>query len=295
MFRSRSQRLRQILGGPGCAMLAGAHDALSGRLVEETGYDAVWAGSFGISLAGHCLPDADLLTMTECLETARRMVDTVRIPVLADCNAGFGNAVNVMRLVREFEAAGVAGICIEDNPFPKRSSLYEGWRRELVPIQEMVGRVSAAQSAKRTSDFVVVARVESLIAEEGVEMALQRSTAYAEAGADALLVHGREFDSLVRFTERWRDDLPLIAVPTLYPQVRLADLAEAGFAAVIFPNQAVRAAVRAMCETLSAMHLAGTCGAVEDDIVSLAEVDRLVRLNEMHVAERAFAGAATTH
>jgi phosphoenolpyruvate phosphomutase len=217
------------------------------------------------------------------------MADVVRVPVLADGNAGFGNAINVMRLVRELEAAGAGGVCIEDNPFPKRCSLYEGWRRELVPAAEMAGKVRAAQAAKRGQDFVVVARIESLIADEGVDVALERAEAYAKAGADALLVHGRQFESLARFTDGWRGGLPLIAVPTLYPHVDLADLARAGFRAVIFPNQAVRAAASAMRSALQTMLSTGRCGSVSSEIAPLSDIEDLVGLDDLREAEAAFA------
>lgn len=286
-----SRSLIEVLASPDVALIAGAHDALSSRLVERAGFDAVWSSSYGVSLSAHCIADADLVTMTECVEATRRMAQTVRIPVLADCNAGFGDAINVMRAVREMEAAGAAGICIEDNPFPKRCSLYGGWARRLLPQEEMAGKVRAARASRRRADFVVVARIESLIAGESVDAALARADAYADAGADALLVHGRQFGPLASFTERWRGESPLIAVPTLYPHVPVAQLASAGFRAVIFPNQAVRAAVRAMCDALAEMRTSGRCGAVEDAIASLAEIEELVDLPELRAAESRYSAA----
>jgi len=124
-------------------LAAGAHDALSAKLAEECGFDAIWASGFGIS-AVQGVPDANILTLTETLEAVRRIVDAVRIPVVADCDNGYGNAINVIRTVGEFERAGAAGVCIEDNDFPKRCSFYAGVRRDLVAVDEHARKIEAA-------------------------------------------------------------------------------------------------------------------------------------------------------
>src|SRR6478672_11155833 len=184
---------RTLLGGPGIVLAAGAHDALSAKLAEAAGFDAIWASGFGIS-AVQAVPDANILTLTETLEAVRRIVDAVDIPVIADCDNGYGNAINVMRTAAEFERAGAAGICIEDNEFPKRCSFYAGVRRELVPVGEHARKIQAAPSARRNDSFLVIARTEALIAGLGMEEALRRARAYAEAGADAVLVHSKSRD-----------------------------------------------------------------------------------------------------
>src|SRR2546426_5100558 len=142
---------RLLLRGPGIVLAAGAHDALSAKLAEQAGFDAIWAGGFGIS-AVQAVPDANILTLTETLEAVRRIVDTVGIPVVADCDNGYGNAINVMRTAAEFERAGAAGICIEDNEFPKRCSFYAGVRRDLVPAEEHarkeIGRASCRKECR---------------------------------------------------------------------------------------------------------------------------------------------------
>src|SRR5919198_3204493 len=194
---SVTTQLRALLHRPGPALVLGAHDALSAKLAEEAGFDAVWASGFGISAAS-ALPDANVLTMSETLDAVRRMSDAVRIPVIGDCDNGFGNAINVMRTVAEYERAGAAGICIEDNIFPKRCSFYAGVGRELVPAEEHARKIQAAKAAQRDPDFVVIARTEAFIAGWGTQEALQRARAYAAAGADAVLVHSKSatFDEL---------------------------------------------------------------------------------------------------
>src|SRR5512147_780732 len=185
--------LRRLLERPGVALAAGAHDALSAKLAEEAGFDAVWASGFGIS-AVQALPDANILTLTETLEAVRRICDAVTVPVVADCDNGWGNAINVMRTAAEFERAGAAGICIEDNDFPKRCSFYAGVRRDLVPAEEHARKIEAATAARRDRGFAVIARTEALIAGLGIEEALRRARAYADAGADAVLVHSKSSD-----------------------------------------------------------------------------------------------------
>src|SRR5262245_1931829 len=153
--------LLPLLRRSSVALAAGAHDALSAKLAEHAGFDAIWASGFGISAVQAEL-DANILTLTETLDAVRRIVDAVRIPVVADCDNGYGNAINVMRTAAEFERAGAAGICIEDNEFPKRCSFYSGVRRDLVPAEEHARKIEAACSARHRGDFTVIARTEAL-------------------------------------------------------------------------------------------------------------------------------------
>src|SRR5438128_10224645 len=208
-------RLRQSPTEHPVLLAAGAHDALSAKLAEEAGFDAIWASGFGIS-AVQAVPDANILTLTETLDAVRRIVDAVDIPVIADCDNGYGNAINVMRTAGEFERAGAAGICIEDNEFPKRCSFYAGVRRGLVPAEEHARKVEAAIAARREGSFLVIARTEALIAGLGQEEALRRARAYANAGADAVLVHSKahDFTELRAFAAVWDHPVPLVAVPT---------------------------------------------------------------------------------
>ena len=286
--KRRTTTGRDLLTGGGMAVLGGAHDGLSARLVQEAGYDGIWASSFGISLASRCLPDTDLITMTENLESVRQMTWAADIPVIADISAGYGNAVNVQRLVEEFEQAGVAGVCLEDNPVPKRCSLYGGWERAMVPITEMAGKIRAAQDAKQGDGFVVIARTEALIGDFGAEVALERARAYAEAGADALLVHAKRFSDWLEFSELWDGDTPLVSVPTLFPEVTFDELRGHGISVAIYPNQAVRAAIKAMQGVLGTILAEGRGEAVDPDIVPLSEVYRLVDLDAIRAAEESY-------
>jgi phosphoenolpyruvate phosphomutase len=281
-------KLRARLNGGAICVLGGAHDGLSARLVEEAGFDGVWASSFGISLASRCVPDLDLVTLTETLDVVRNMAAAVDIPVVADCNAGFGNAINVMHMIRDFERAGVAGVCIEDNAFPKCCSLYDRDHRVLASREEMAGKIRAAVNARVDPEFVIIARVESLIAGRGVDSALRRAQAYAAAGADAVVVHAKSWEPLERFLAVWDHRCPLVAIPTLYGQVSLDDLERAGYRLAIFPNQAIRAAVQAMRLTLRRLRETGVGNSVDDLIVPLSEINELIHLRAVEEAESRF-------
>jgi len=275
--------------GPRILLAAGAHDALSAKLAEEAGFDAIWASGFGIS-AVQAVPDANILTLTETLEAVRRICDAVRIPVVADCDNGYGNAINVIRTVLEFERAGAAGICIEDNDFPKRCSFYSGVRRELVPIAEHARKIEAATGARRSADFFVIARTEALIAGLGMEEALARASAYAKAGADAVLIHSKaaDFAELRAFAAAWDGKVPLVAVPTTYPTVAAAELEAAGFRLAIFANQALRSAIVAMRSTLGEIRRSGRAAGVEERIARLDEVYALVGVPELKANEERY-------
>ncbi len=283
-------RLQELLKQPGPALVLGAHDALSARLAQQAGFDAIWASGFGIS-ATNALPDANILTMSETLEAVRRMSAAVSIPVIADCDNGFGNAINVMRTVTEYEQAGAAGLCIEDNIFPKRCSFYAGVQRELVPIDEHARKIQAATAARQNADFVIIARTEAFIAGWGKDEALRRARAYVEAGADAILIHSKAatFDEELRdFAASWDMPCPLVSVPTTYAEITAHDLAAAGFQFVIFANQTLRAAVTGMRSALATLKREGRPAAVDEQIVTLPEIYDLVGVPDLQANEKKF-------
>jgi phosphoenolpyruvate phosphomutase len=210
--------------------------------------------------------------------------------VIADIDNGYGNAINVMRTITEYEAAGVAAISIEDNIFPKRCSFYSGVQRELVSIEEHCGKIRAAKRAQRSADFMVIARTEALIAGWGMEEALQRATAYAEAGADAILIHSKAPTAaeVTEFARRWSRDTPLVVVPTTYASTPLQALEDAGFKLVIFANHPIRAAITAMKAALAMLRREGTASLLDPHIASLEEVYDLVGVTELQAAEQEF-------
>ncbi|CAN5149833.1 phosphonopyruvate hydrolase [soil metagenome] len=269
----------------------GAHDAMSAQLIEKAGFDAVWVSGFGVSTMMYALPDLNLVALTETLESASRIDAATSLPVIADCDNGFGGLGNVVRTVREFERAGIAAVCIEDNTFPKRNSLYLGESiRELIPTAEQARRIRAAKDAQETETFVFIARIEALIAGHGVEAACERADAYVDAGADAILIHSRDktLVEIESFLESWQGtgSVPLVAVPTLFPDFTVDELGEKGFRLVIFANQPMRAAVRAMEETLETLGRERRAAAVDptiapvNHIFELVETKRAIELEE---------------
>ena len=285
----KALRFRKLLERPGPVVLAGAHDALSAKLVERAGFDGVWVSSFCLSAARKSMPDANVLTMTEMLESARSMNDAVSIPVVSDCDNGYGNAINVMRTVTEFNNAGTAAISIEDSTFPKRCSLYPG-RHELVSTEEMVGRIRAGKSACPNPDFTLIARTEALIAGLGLEEAFARATAYEKAGADALLIHSksRSAHEVLAFAKEWKGSIPLVVVPTMFPNASVEELGQAGFKVIIFANHALRAAVAAMRSQLAILRKEGRAEVLDGSIAPLEEVYDLVGVRELQAQEEAF-------
>ncbi len=282
--------LRALLQRPGIIKTVGAHDALSAKLIQLAGFDAIWASGFAISASLKCIPDASFITSSEQLEVERNMAEAITIPIIADVDTGYGNALNVMRTVNEQERAGVAAICIEDNVYPKRCSFYAGVRRELIPVEEHCGKIRAAKAAQTVPDFVVIARTEALIAGWGQEEALTRAEAYAQAGADAVLIHSKSptFDELKAVAKAWSGRVPLVVVPTIFDGVTAAELEDSGFKIVIYANQMVRASIRAMRDALDVIKKDTRPGSVNDRIVKLKEVYEIVGVPQMEEDERRF-------
>jgi phosphoenolpyruvate phosphomutase len=287
---TNAAKLRAALKKPGALKIVGAHDALSARLIERAGFDGIWASGFAISASLKCIPDASFITSSEQLDIERNIVEAVSIPVIADCDTGYGNALNVMRTVTDRERAGVAAICIEDNVYPKRCSFYAGVRRELIPIEEHCGKIRAAKAAQIFPEFMVIARTEALIAGWGQEEALKRAEAYADAGADAILIHSKskKFDELKTVYKSWSGRVPLVVVPTIFDQTTAAEMEEAGAKIIIYANQPVRAAIRAMTDTLDLIKKDTRPGAANDRIVTLPEVYDIVCVPQMEQDEKQF-------
>jgi phosphoenolpyruvate phosphomutase len=286
-------RLRDGLADDKPVVAVGAHDAMSARLIGNYDFDAVWVSGFGVSAMAYGLPDLNLVTMSETLAVTRSIEGVTDLPVVVDCDNGFGGFSNVVRTAVEFDRAGVAAICIEDNLFPKRNSLYQGKsKRELIPTREQARRLKAAVEGKDSEAFVVIARVEALIAGHGVEAAIERASAYAEAGADAILIHSKDktLTEITDFLEAWHGtgiDKPLVAVPTLFPDYTADELHEKGFSMVILANQPMRAAVKAMEETLEILDKERKPAAADPTIASVNHIFDLVLTTETIQAEEA--------
>jgi carboxyvinyl-carboxyphosphonate phosphorylmutase len=277
-------RLRELLAGDDPIVAPGAYDALSARLIEEAGFPAVYMTGFGVtgSLLGR--PDVGLTTMTEMVQAAARIRAAVDIPVIADADTGYGNALNVIRTVREYEAVGVAGIHLEDQVAPKRCGHLEG--KQVVPADAMVDRVRAAVAARRNPDFLLIARTDAR-AVEGLDAAIDRARRYRDAGADMLFVEALQEDAEIERVATTFAGVPLLfnwAEGGKTPPTSQARLRELGFQLVICPISALLAATRAVRDVLARIAADGTpINAVADlpamhdftDLVGLPEVDEI--------------------
>lgn len=282
---AKRRTLKDGLRGGRAVVAVGAHDALTAKLIGDHAFDAVWVSGLGVATMAHALPDLNLTTMSEALAAAQRIDGATELPVIADCDNGFGGLGNVVRTLVEYERAGISAISIEDNLFPKRNSLLGAeTKRELIPVAEQARRLRAAKRAQQTDDFVLIARVESLIAGHGVEDACARADAYVEAGVDAILIHSRDktLAEIDGFLAAWGGfgKIPLVAVPTLFPTFSSAQLYERGFNLVILANQPMRAAVGAIEATLTKLAVDGRASDVEDDIVPVNHIFDLVGTKE---------------
>ena len=272
----KSEMLRKLFEKPGIIRMVGAHNPLGAKLVERTGFEAVWASGLEIS-ASYALPDANIVSMSQFLETARQMNEAISIPVVSDCDTGYGNANNVIYMVKMFEAAGIAAVCIEDKIFPKDNSLLEGGRQQLASIEEFQGKIQAAKDFQKSGDFMVIARVEALIAGWGQDEAVKRANAYVDAGADAILIHSKKStpDEIVEFIKRFGNRRPIVVVPTNYPKITLKELEDLKVKAVIYANHGLRASVKAMEEVFEEIKSAGRLDTIEDRIVPVNHIFEL--------------------
>ncbi|MFF2079205.1 isocitrate lyase/phosphoenolpyruvate mutase family protein [Kitasatospora sp. NPDC058162] len=272
---SKSSRLRALLAGDTIVRAMGAHNGLTARLAERAGFEAIWASGLEIS-ASYALPDQSLLSMTQFLDAAEAMDAATTVPVIADCDTGFGGPLNVAHAVANYERRGIAGICIEDKIFPKINS-FAAASQDLIPAVDFAEKIEAGKSAQVSEDFVLIARTEALVAGQDVAEALDRARTYAKAGADAVLIHSksRQPREILEFASQWDLDTPLVAVPTTYNGIHESELRAAGFSVVIYANQGLRGAIRGIKATLSELASSGRGEAVEEQISTMSEVFEL--------------------
>lgn len=285
---TKARKLRKLLNGDKLVLVAGAHDGLSAKLAQKNGFHAIWASGLGIS-AVHTVPDASILTMTEFLQAAIVMNESCDLPVIADCDSGYGNVHNVVRMVEKYEAGGIAGVCIEDKVFPKLNSFDSG-SQKLVSIEEFCAKIRAAKATQKDPDFVVIARVEALIAGLGQDEAYQRAKAYSEAGADAILIHSKQKtpNEIIEFLNRWDIDIPIVVVPTKYPNITFEELEKLGVRMSVYANQALRVTASAIDQVYKRIMQEGSTKSIESEIASVEEIFELQGVPNMKKRELEF-------
>jgi phosphoenolpyruvate phosphomutase len=283
-------KLRELFSQKDLVVIAGAHNGLSAKLIEQAGFDGVWASGLEIS-ASYGVPDASFISMYQFVEAARSMNEVIDIPVIVDCDTGYGNALNVIYMVKRYEEAGVAAVSIEEKKFPKDNSLLSNGRQELLRVEEFEGKIEAAKAAQKNPDFMVIARIEALIAGYGQEEAQMRAHKYANAGADAILIHSKSKEpaEIVEFVNNWDLDVPLVLVPTNYPMLKEKDIIELGkVKMVIYANHGLRASIRNMEATFKKIKKDGGIYDIDEFVAPMSTVFDLQGIPELKANEKKF-------
>lgn len=265
-------------------ILIGIYDALTAKLCEKIGWKALWSSSFCFSTSSG-FPDANILTPSENLDMIQRINYQTKLPLIADCDSGYGDLAIFERVAREYEGAGVTGICIEDNTFPKRCSFYEKEiARKLVPINEHCAKIRLATKMRKDKNFFVIARTEAFIAGLGLKEALKRAQAYAKSGADAICVHSKKTDAseVLSFAKQWKISMPLVAIPTTYFTTSEKTLYESGYKIIIYANQLIRNSIYSQTKLLKKMkNEKDRIKSFSKEIVSLKEVFNITGVNNL--------------
>lgn len=281
----RCKYLRRLVESSELTFLMEAHDALSAAVAQRAGFKGLWASGLSIASAlGY--RDANEASWREVVDVVEHMADATDVPILVDGDSGFGNFNNARLAALKLHQRGAAGICLEDKGFPKMNS-FVGERHPLADIVEFCGRLRAVKDTVPDADFVLVARIEALIAGHGQQEAVARAHAYADAGADAILIHSRKSiaEEILDFARVWQNRLPLVIVPTKYHRTPVATYREAGIATVIWANHNMRASVAAMRAVCGRILTEESVSGVEDEIASLDEVFGLLDYAELASAE----------
>jgi carboxyvinyl-carboxyphosphonate phosphorylmutase len=283
--------LRELLREPRPLIAPGAYDALSARLIEQAGFDVVYMTGFGTTASLIGRPDVGLLTGTEMVDNARRIAAAVAVPVIADADTGYGNAISVLRTVQLYEQAGVAGLHLEDQVMSKKCGHMTG--KAVIDAEEMVGKVRAAVEARQDPDFLIIARTDAA-AVHGLDEAIARGRAYAEAGADALFVEApTSEEDIARVAAELRGVAPLLfnwAEGGRTPPLSYERITELGFSLVIYPIGALLAATAGIRSLLEALRRDGTPSAVLPSLPSFGEFTDLIGLPEVQKLEQRYSG-----
>lgn len=286
--------LRDLIDSDNLTFLMEAHDALSAAVAERAGFKGLWAS--GLSMASALgFRDANEASWSQLVDVVERMADATDIPILVDGDSGFGNFNNARLAALKLSQRGAAGICLEDKGFPKMNS-FVGDRHPLAEITEFCGRLKAVKDTVPEREFVLVARIEALIAGHGQGEALARAHAYADVGADAILIHSRQSvaEEILDFARVWQNRLPVVIVPTKYHRTPVSAYREAGISTVIWANHNMRASVAAMRAVCGRILAEESISGIENEVASLDEVFGLLNYAELASAEERYLPRART-
>ena len=286
------QLLKKLLQRDKLLVAPGCFDGLSARLVEEAGFEAAYL-SGGAVARSMGIPDIGLVTMSESIERAVQVVSAVKLPIIADADTGYGNAVNLVRTVREFERAGVAAIHIEDQITPKRCGHLDG--KEVIPIAEMEMKLKAALGARTDADFCIIARTDAR-GVHGFDDAIERARAFAKLGVDAIFVEAPQSEEELAEIPRRLPGIPLLVnvfKGGKTPMLPMQRLQEMGYRIAIYPSETQRAAIHAMRTALNTLNREGTTESIDDSLTTFKERDRVVGLDDWQKIEREYLAVDT--
>lgn len=266
------------------SLFCGASNALIAKLAENAGFDGVWLSSFEVH-AWNRFPDASILNVADYSDAISKISDRIDIPILVDADEGGPSAINTIRMAREYSKAGAWGMCIEDNPSPKRCSFY-GMKKELEKTKTTVGKIKAAVEKNNKEGYAVIARTEALIQGKGINVAMERAKAYTEAGCDGFLIHNKNStpDEVFRFAEQYHKEgieTPLVIVPTTYNEITVQQMKDAGVSLAIYANYSVRATVNILQEMFTQIIDGGTLSAGNNKVVPMSTIFDLIAVDEL--------------
>ena len=286
-------RLRELLAGPDLIVAPGAYDALSARLIAQAGFPAVYMTGFGTAASVLGQPDVGLLTMSEMVSRAAALAAVIAsvvgdLPLIADADTGYGNPINVRRTIREYERAGVAGVHIEDQVWPKKCGHMEG--KQVIPMDEMVQKVRAAVDARQDPDFVIIARTDAN-AVHGLEDAIRRGKAYHEAGADVIFIEAPRSMTELRSIAQAFPGVPLLfnwAESGKTPPLPLEEIRALGFKLVIFPVSLLFAATYSMLGLLEVLKQGQTPASFASHMVTFSQFTDHIGLPDIQALEKRY-------
>lgn len=283
-----TQKIRALFAEKKMVVAPGAHDSLTAKIISRLGFDAVYMTGYGQSASHLGQPDVGLMTLSEMAGRASNIVEASGLPVIADADTGFGNAVNVMRTVREYEKAGVAVIQLEDQVMPKKCGHMTG--RQIIDKKEMEGKIKAAVDARRNPDFMVMARTDARTI-CGIEEAIERGLAYKEAGADIIFIESPESEEEMRLIN---ESIPGLTLANMVeggrtPMLNNARLEELGYNLVIYPTASTFVTTRSMIRLWESLKRDGTTLGMVNEMVTFSEFNDLIGLSAIHDAEGKYA------
>lgn len=285
---TKPEKFKQLLNSSETNFIMEAHNGLSAKIVEDVGFDGIWASGLSLS-AALGVRDANEASWTQILDVLEFMSDVTSIPILLDGDTGYGNFNNMRRLVKKLCQRNIAAVCIEDKIFPKTNS-FIGDGQRLADIDEFCGKIKAGQDSKTDSNFSIIARVEALIAGLGMKEALRRADAYYRSGADGILIHSKKStaDEVLAFSKEWGNRCPLIIVPTKYYDTPTAQFRQSLISIVIWANHNLRASMNAMQNISRTIKEQETLNNIEKTISSVDDIFKITNDAELREAEKRY-------